>query len=64
LDQPGHEGDLADNRLPTLAAPATSLNVATIKKQLQAAEKVHEANAKNITAFVQNFGQVKRTLMH
>ena len=45
-DQPGHKGDLADNRLPTLAAPATSLNVDTNKKQLQATEQVHEANAK------------------
>jgi hypothetical protein len=33
-DQPGHGGDLADNHLPTLAAPAKILNVDKIKKKL------------------------------
>ena len=63
-DQPGHEGGLADNCLQTLEAPAKSLNVDKIKKQLQAAEKAHEANAKNITFYVQNFRQVKGMLIH
>ena len=59
-DQPGHEGDLADNRLPTLAAPATRLNVDTIKKQLQAAEKVHEANAKKYNRLRAKFRASKK----
>jgi len=60
VDQPGHEGDLADNRLPTLAAPATRLNVDTIKKQLQAAEKVHEANAKKYNRLRAKFWASKK----
>ena len=59
-DQPGHEGDLADNRLPTLAAPATNLNVDTIKKQLQAAEKAHQANAKKYNRVRAKFCTSKR----
>jgi hypothetical protein len=59
-DQPGHGGDLADNHLPTLAAPATILNVDKIKKQLQAAEKAHEANAKKYNRVRAKFRASKR----
>jgi hypothetical protein len=55
-DQPCHVGDLADNHLPTLAAPATILNVDKIQKRFHAAEKAHKC--------MQNFAQVKGMLIH